>query len=587
MLNRFRKQNSTSLQADAYKTLETSCVLDALHASQAIIEFELDGTVITANDNFLTTMGYELAQITGKHHRVFMHPADAARKDYDTFWNTLRGGQYVSAMYRRMTKDNQEIWLQASYNPVLDAKGVPYKVVKIATDVTDQQLEIAANKSQVNAIRRAQAVIEFDLEGKILWANDNFTKVIGYPLEEIRGKHHRMFVNPEVHQSPDYQTFWSTLNRGEFVADQFARIKKDGSVIWLQATYNPILDPAGKPVKVIKYASDITTQKNLQHSLTQLLTEATDVMSAIARGDLTHTVKGQYDGELNQLACSINDTVSQLDATISQLTANAQRLQSGSQSLVQLNKDAFIAANDAAQQTEQSSTTATHIATTVDTVANALGEMVTSIREISENSADAVSVAEKAVELSENAKTNVTQLAESSSSIGAVIKVINSIADQTNLLALNATIEAARAGDAGKGFAVVANEVKELAKETARATEEVSAKIAKIQGDSESAAQIINDISETIETISITQTSIATTVEEQRAVSADISRSINETASGTTQIATGVANTAGVAKESLRCATQSQSTAEELSNLSDDLNNIASRFTLSNTRRSA
>ncbi len=585
MLNRFKRKNSNALEAEAaQRAAELECILDALHASHAVIEFELDGTVISANDNFLATMGYTLEQIHGKHHRLFMCPSDAAHKDYEKFWETLRGGHFVSAMYRRIAKDGREVWLQASYNPILDAKGVPYKVVNIATDVTDQQLEKAANASQINAMRRAQAVIEFDPEGRILWANDNFTKAVGYTLEDIRGKHHRLFVKPEDHNSTEYLNLWAELVRGELVAGQYARIKKDGSTIWLQATYNPILDPSGKPVKFIKYASDITEQKSLQHNLTRMLDEATDVMRAIARGDLTQTIKGQYDGGLNQLACAINDVVTQLDATISQLMTNAASLQSGSQSLVQLNKDAYEAANDTAQQTERSSATATHISTTVDTVANALGEMVTSIREISENSADAVSVAEKAVGLSEQAKSNVTQLAESSSAIGAVIKVINSIADQTNLLALNATIEAARAGDAGKGFAVVANEVKELAKETARATEEVSEKIAKIQGDSQSAARIINDISQTIETISTTQSSIATTVEEQRAVSADISRSINETATGTSNIAEGVANTANVAKESLRCATQSQTTAGDLSALSDDLNSIASRFTLTDKR---
>ncbi|MFK7857216.1 MAG: PAS domain-containing protein [Granulosicoccus sp.] len=568
----------------ATRLVELTHAMAALNTSHAVIEFELDGTVITANENFLTTMGYQLSELKGKNHRVFLHRGDITGKEYQQFWETLKSGEHITTKCRRITKGGKEIWLQASYNPILNDQGVPYKVMKIATDVTDQQLEKAATDSQISAIQRAQSIIEFDLDGHVLWANENFTRAIGYELAEIKGKHHRLFVNPSEHQSQQYTAFWDTLNRGEFVADQFARIKKDGSHIWLQATYNPIFDPNGKPVKIVKYASDITKEKQLEHNLSQMLTEATQVMSAIARGDLTLEMQGKYDGSLHSLSNSINETISQLDFTIAQLTDNTVTLQSGSQTLMILNEDACKAASTSAQQTDRASSTAMQVAATVDEVATALAEMVTAIREISENSADAVSIAEKAVELSDNAKINVGQLADSSNDIGAVIKVINSIADQTNLLALNATIEAARAGDAGKGFAVVANEVKELAKETARATEEVSQKISKIQSDSQSATCIINEISETIEAISTTQNSIASTVEEQRAVSADISRSINETATGTAEIASDVSDIAEVARESLQHAEQSRMTACELSEISNSLSEMASHFTLEKTK---
>ncbi|MFK7994410.1 MAG: PAS domain-containing methyl-accepting chemotaxis protein [Granulosicoccus sp.] len=584
MLNRFKNNlsNETNQLCEA-QLVEMTNVMAALNLSQAVIEFELDGTVISANENFLTTMGYELSELIGKNHRIFMRNADATSQDYQQLWETIRSGKSTSTRCRSVTKRGDVIWLQANYNPILNTQGLPYKVMKIATEVTDQQLEKAAYESQITAIQRAQAVIEFDLDGTILWANENFTRAVGYELPEIVGKHHRIFVNPQEHQTAEYIAFWKALNRGEFVADQFKRIGKDGSELWLQATYNPILNPSGDPVKVIKYAIDITEQKAHQQNLSKMLTEATQVMGAIARGDLTIDMQGEYDNSLKPLSTSINQTISQLDVTIGRLIDSTSSLQDGSQALMVLNEDAYNAANNSAQQTDRASSTALQVATTVDEVATALTEMVTAIREIAENSADAVSIAEKAVELSGDAKLNVGQLADSSNDIGAVIKVINSIADQTNLLALNATIEAARAGDAGKGFAVVANEVKELAKETARATEEVSEKISKIQSDSQSATRIINEISDTIVAISSTQSSIASTVEEQRAVSADISRSINETATGTTQIATDVGNIADVAKESLSHAKQSQITACELSNLSDSLTELASHFTLMNT----
>ncbi|MFK7857217.1 MAG: PAS domain-containing protein [Granulosicoccus sp.] len=555
-------------------------VLAALDVSQVIIELEVDGTIITANENFLATTGYQLSELKGKHHRIFMHPEDAAHADYKRFWETLASGQHISAECRHIARDGSEFWLQASYNPILDKQGVPYRVMKIATNVTEKRLEKACYESQINAIHRAQAVIEFELDGTICWANDNFLNAVGYTLAQIRGKHHRIFVDPKEHQSAEYRALWEALNRGEFVASQFLRIRKDGSPLWIQATYNPIFDPNGKPVKIIKYASDITDLKLHEHSLAQLLTEANEVMSAIARGDLTQTMQGNYNEMLCTLSESINQTVSQLKITIGQLIENTADLQQGSQSLMSLNTDVFSAASQTSEQTIQISSTAMQVSTTVDEVATALGDMVSSIQEIAQNSAGAVTVAGKAVGLSDDAKANVTQLSDSSNDIGAVIKVINSIADQTNLLALNATIEAARAGDAGKGFAVVANEVKELAKETARATEEVSQKITKIQDDSQSAARIINEISETIETISNAQNSIAATVEEQRAVSAGISRSINETAAGTKQIASNMSNTAEVARENQNRAERSQTTASELSGLSDRLGGLASKFKL-------
>jgi len=584
MLSQLRRKTQKPVDTSVHaRQSELVDIMDALNLSQAIIEFEPDGTILTANENFLSTTGYKLSEIAGKHHRIFMHPEDATHDNYRRFWEKLAGGEYVSAECRRRTKAGEEIWLQASYNPILDGRGVPYKVIKIATDITREQLEKASAESQSDAIRRAQGVIEFDLDGTILEANDKYLDTVGYSLNEVTGKHHRILVDAATRQSVEYRELWETLNRGDFVSGQFLRIRKDGSPVWIQATYNPVFDPNGKPRKVIKYATDISEQKQHEQNLNELLEEATKVLTGIARGDLTHRMHGQYKSQLSTLSDSINQTIGQLQVTIGQLIDDTMNLRHGSQSLISINTEAYNAANQTARQSEQTSLNANHVSSTVDSVAKALEEMVTSIKEVSRNSLDAVTVAVKAVELSDDAKANVTQLAESSNDIGAVIKVINSIADQTNLLALNATIEAARAGEAGKGFAVVANEVKELAKGTARATEEVSQKISKIQSDSQSAARIINEISEIIETISSTQKSISTTVEEQRAVSADISRSINETASGTTEIANSVSDTSEVARKSLECAEQSQATARELSGLAERLSALTSRFNLTST----
>ena len=235
--------------------------LAAIAKVQAVIEFSLDGKVLTANENFLTTLGYALEEIRGQHHSMFVDPAYRSSPEYRLFWDKLGRGDFDAGHYKRLAKGGREVWLQASYNPIFDASGKPFKVVKYATDITEQKLATANFEGQLAAIGKAQAVIEFGTDGKILTANENFLATLGYTLEEIRGQHHSMFVDPAHRTSPEYRLFWDKLGRGEFDAGQYKRIGKGGREVWLQASYNPILDMNGKPFKVVKYATNITEQK--------------------------------------------------------------------------------------------------------------------------------------------------------------------------------------------------------------------------------------------------------------------------------------------------------------------------------------
>jgi PAS domain S-box-containing protein len=235
--------------------------IEALSKSQAIMEFGLDGTILTANRNFLEILGYSLEEIAGKHHRVLVDAATRASVEYRRFWRKLSRGEYQAGQFKRIGKDGGEVWVLATYNPVLDNKGKPFKVVKVATDVTAQQLKIVQDAAQIEAMGRSQAVIEFGLDGVILSANENYLRLMGYTLAEIAGRHHRMFVETEVGESAGYQAFWESLGKGEFQAAEFKRIGKDGREIWLQASYNPILDATEKPLKVIKFATDVTARK--------------------------------------------------------------------------------------------------------------------------------------------------------------------------------------------------------------------------------------------------------------------------------------------------------------------------------------
>jgi methyl-accepting chemotaxis protein len=252
---------ATDITEGKLAALERESQAVALDRSQAVIEFAPDGTVLSANRNFLDAMGYTLSEVRGKHHRMFCEPALASSAEYAEFWQRLAGGQFEGGVYKRLAKGGREVWLQATYNPILDDTGNPLKVVKLASDITVARLADAESRGKVAAIDRAQAVIEFKLDGTVLSANPNFLATMGYPLHEIQGKHHRIFCDPALASSEEYAQFWARLGAGGYEAGEFKRIAKDGREVWLQATYNPILDDTGKPIKIVKFASDITDVK--------------------------------------------------------------------------------------------------------------------------------------------------------------------------------------------------------------------------------------------------------------------------------------------------------------------------------------
>ncbi|MEO5922294.1 MAG: PAS domain-containing methyl-accepting chemotaxis protein [Bryobacteraceae bacterium] len=619
------------------KKLETSnqdysAQIAAISRAQASIEFKMDGTILQANDNFLKTVGYSLTEIKGKHHSLFVDDYEAQQAQYKDFWERLNRGEYQAGEYRRYGKGGKEVWIQASYNPLIGPDGKPYKVVKYATDITTQKA----------AMMKTQAYIEFQLDGTILMANDNFLNTVGYSLDEIRGKHHSLFCEEEFRQSGEYREFWAKLNRGEHQSGEFLRIGKGGREIWIQATYNPVMDVTGKPFRVIKYASDITERKRLeaeaarvqsmmenmpvnvlytgkdlklaymnpasikqlkalQHLLPvrveDMLGKSIDIFhknpehqrrmladpknlphrAAIKVGPetLDLLVSPIYDNNGNYTGPMVTWTVITKKLELeSQIEQNATALSSSAEELTAISQQMAGNAEETATQANVVSAASDEVSKNVNVVAASSEEMQASIREISKNANEAARVAKSAVTVAETTNQTISKLGESSAEIGKVIKVITSIAQQTNLLALNATIEAARAGEAGKGFAVVANEVKELAKQTAKATEEIGQKIEAIQGDTKGAVQAIAEISVVINQINDISNSIASAVEEQTVTTNEIGRNVSEAAKGTGDIAKNIAGVATAARETTQGATDTQKAAQALTELAVQLQSL-------------
>ncbi len=299
---------------------------DAISRAQAVIEFNMDGTIITANENFLKALGYSLGEIQGKHHSMFVEPSFRDSAAYREFWATLNQGQYQAAEYKRIGKGGKEVWILASYNPVFDEKGKPFKVVKFATDVTEQKLKTADLAGQIAAIGKSQAVIEFKMDGTISGANENFLSTLGYSLGEIQGKHHSMFVDAAERDGGGYREFWANLNRGVYQAGEFKRIGRGGKEVWIQASYNPILDLNGKPFKVVKYAADTTKQV-----LNRMANEKVrGMMESVAAGaeELNASVR-----EISEAMVKSKETAMSTVGQVETADSQAQRLSEAAKSM--------------------------------------------------------------------------------------------------------------------------------------------------------------------------------------------------------------------------------------------------------------
>lgn len=634
----------------------------AINKSQAVIEFNLDGTIITANDNFLKTLGYSLDEIKGKHHSIFVEPSYQRSEEYRQFWSSLNEGKYQAAEYKRIGKGHKEVWIQASYNPIFDRAGKLYKVVKFATDVTaivnqrivnlryegmtdnspintmfaDKDFVIRyMNQASIETLKKLQAYLPIRVEDFIGQNIDIFHKNPSYQRKILVDPKNLprqaiIDVGPEkldLLVSPIYSqdsingverqylgamVTWSivteklrvqtVMTRSNAMMDQMPAAMfadKDLNIQFMNEAAALTLKKLQQflPVAVEKMVGQnidvfhknpayqrgiLSDPKNLPRVTN--ITVGTETLalkiSPVHDGDkhlgsmvtweivTEKLAQEKREKEMSANMKSVLDRVAQSSST---MAAAAEELSAVSVQMTGNAEETSIQAGVVSAASEQ-------VSKNTQTVATGIEEMSASIKEIAKNATDAAKVATSAVKVAETTNITIGKLGESSAEIGKVIKVITSIAQQTNLLALNATIEAARAGEAGKGFAVVANEVKELAKETAKATEDISQKIEAIQRDTQGAVSAIAEISLVINQINDISNTIASAVEEQTATTNEISRNVAESSRGTSEISQNITSVAQAAKSTTAGANNSKQAAEELSRMAADLQLLVSEF---------
>ncbi|WP_085972104.1 methyl-accepting chemotaxis protein [Bradyrhizobium yuanmingense] len=542
--------------------------LDAIGRSQAMIEFNLDGTIITANKNFLDALGYRLEEIQGKHHSMFVPADQRDSAEYKAFWAALNRGEYQAREFKRIAKDGHEVWIEASYNPVLDGNGKTVMVAKIATDITAKKIRSMTDASKIAAISRAQAVIEFKLDGTILSANENFCKALGYSLDEIKGKHHSLFVAEADRNSPAYREFWAALNRGEYQAGEFKRIGKGGREVWILASYNPLLDENGKPYGVVKFATDVTAEKLKNADLAGQIA-AIDKAQAVIEFNMDGTIitaNANFLGALGYSLAEIKGRHHSMFVEPSERDGAGYRefwaalnrgeyqaaeykrigkggkevyIQASYNPILDLNGKPFKVVKYATDVTKQVLVRMGNerVRGMMESVAAGSEELNASVREISEAMTKSRETAMGAVEQVGAADAQAQRLTEAAQAMSGIVEMINNITGQINLLALNATIESARAGEAGRAGPLVASEVKSLANQAKQATDKIGQEIGSLNSISGDVVSALGSIKQAINNVSEYVTSTAAAIEEQSTVTNEMSTSMQRAAAEAAAIA--------------------------------------------------